>query len=191
MFWNAQSITSNSKQLLLDHTLETEKVDVLLLAETFLKQHHSFSIRNFIVFRNDRQLQAHGGVAIAIRNNIQHKVCSPVNTHIIENISIEITINNTPVRITSAYAPRASQHFANDIELLKPDNIQYMIFGDLNAKHVSWNCRSNNSAGISLFSLQQNNDFSIYHTDKPHSLSTLRPNTINNRSTHHKRSLRF
>lgn len=55
-----------------------------------------------------------------------------------------------------------------------------MIFGDLNAKHTSWNCRSNNVSGNALFSLQHNNEFMIYHTDThthfPHSGQS--PSTI-------------
>lgn len=93
---------------------------------------------------------------------------------------IEIEINNIPTRITSAYCPKASPYFSNDIQLLTSLNTQYMIFGDFNAKHTSWNCRCNNSTGNLLFSSQQNNDFMIYHTDShthyPHSGQT--PSTI-------------
>lgn len=89
MFWNAQSVTNISKKLQLELVLECEKIDLLLIAETFLKPHHTFNIQNFVVYRNDRQSQPHGGVAIAIRNTVQHKLCTPITTNIIENISIE------------------------------------------------------------------------------------------------------
>lgn len=39
-----------------------------------------------------------------------------------------------------------------------------MLFGDLNAKHSSWNCDTNNKAGNELFAIQQSNDFLIHHT---------------------------
>lgn len=54
MFWNAQGITTNYKQIQLELLLEKECIDINLLAETFLKPHHSFNLRNFIVYRNDR-----------------------------------------------------------------------------------------------------------------------------------------
>lgn len=98
MFWNAQSITNTSKQIQLHHMLEFEQIDVLLIAETFLKSTHSFDIPNFTVYRNDRIHQPYGGVAIAIRNNITHKTCTQLNTQHIENIAIEININNTPTQ---------------------------------------------------------------------------------------------
>lgn len=180
MFWNAQSITSISKQLQLELFLENERIDLLLLSETFLKQQHIFNIKNFTVYRNDRLALAHGGVAIAIRSSIHHKLCCPISTNIIENISVEISINNIQTTITSAYCPRTSPHFSNDLLLLTSLSTNYMIFGDFNAKHTSWNCRSNNVSGNALFSLQQNSDFMIYHTDShthfPHSGQS--PSTI-------------
>lgn len=128
------------------------------------------------MYRNDRQLQAHGGVAIAVRNNIQHKLCAETNTNFIENISIELPINNKQTRITAAYSPRSSPHFTNNIKLLTSSNKQYLLFGDFNAKHSSWNCRSNNASGNSFSTLKQSNDFMIYHTDShthfPHSGQT-------------------
>lgn len=180
LFWNAQSITSKTKQIQLEHILEIEKIDICLLVETFLKPQHTFQLKNFIVYRNDRLSHAHGGVAIAIRNNISHKSRSPFNTSFIENIAIEIKINNVPTCITAAYSPKYSSHFANDIDILTAQDIQYMVFGNFNAKHTSWNCNSNNKSGNLLFGAQQISQFMIFyppdHTHFPHSGQT--PSTI-------------
>lgn len=180
MLWNAQSITSKAKQIQLEHMLINEQIDILLITETFLKSRHTYQINNFNVYRNDRLSHPHGGVAIAVRKGITHKICSPVNTVYIENISIEIQINNIPTCITVAYSPKFSIHFANDIQKLTTTSIQYMIFGDFNAKHHSWNCTSMNNAGNALFNMQQNNNFMVHyppeHTHFPHSGQT--PSTI-------------
>lgn len=111
LFWNAQSITNKPKQIQLEHILESDKIDICLLVETFLKPHHTLQLKNYIVYRNDRLTHAHGGVAIAIRNNIAHKYRSPFNTSFIENVAIEIKINNVPTCITAAYCPKYSLHF--------------------------------------------------------------------------------
>lgn len=180
MLWNAQSITSKSKQLQLENMLNTEHIDIILITETFLKPQHTYQIRNFNIYRNDRLTHAHGGVAIAIRNNIAHKICSPANTSHIENMSIEVKINNIPTRIIVAYSPKFSIHFMNDIQKLTAINAQYMIFGDFNAKHQSWNCNSINKAGNALFDMQQASNFVIHypheHTHFPHSGQS--PSTI-------------
>lgn len=137
-------------------------------------------MRNFVIYRNDHLQQVHGGVALAIRKNMPHKVRSPFNTMFIENIAIEINVNNVPTCITAAYNPKYSIHFANDIQTLTKLNTQFLLFGDFNAKHTTWNCNSNNRLGNSLYDSQQLSQFIIHHTAEhthfPHSGQT--PSTI-------------
>lgn len=179
-FWNAQSINNNTKKISLESFLETDKIDILLLAETFLKPTISFQINNFTIYRNDRKNAGHGGVAVAIRSSIPHKILPPMNTQHIETITIEIEVEKKPLRITSAYSPRPSIHFKRDIQQITSSNEPFMIFGDFNALHPAWNCQNTNTAGKSLYDLQLKNDFIIYntpdHTHFPHSGRT--PSTI-------------
>lgn len=176
ILWNAQSITSKLKQSLLEYFAHKHKIDIILIVETYLKPQHALKLNNFIVYRNDRLTHAHGGVAIAIRDSLQHKIVSPTQTNIIENIAIEMLIDNTPTRIVAAYCPKQSVHFENDIRLLTSIPTHFMIFGDFNAKHSSWNCTKTNKAGNQLYALQQTNNFLIYHspehTHHPHSGQT-------------------
>lgn len=180
MFWNAQGISNKTKQTQLGLLLGEKSIDICLLAETFLKSHHSFSMRNFIIYRNDRTHQAHGGVALAIRKTIKHKTISPFPTSHIENIAIEVKINNVPTLIISAYSPKFSSHFTNDMHILSSHKNPFLLFGDFNAKHNTWNCNNNNNAGVKLYSMQQLSQFMIFHTPVhthyPHSGQT--PSTI-------------
>lgn len=180
LLWNAQGISNKSKQIQLEYFVQRERIDIILLVETFLKQQHAFQLKDFMVYRNDRLNQAHGGVAMAIRKTLQHKFCSPLHTNYIENIAIEIIINNSPTRIIAAYCPKQSTYFENDIQLLTSASNQFMIFGDFNAKHRSWNCSKNNKSGNQLYALQHTSNFLIYnspeHTHHPHSGQT--PSTI-------------
>lgn len=154
MLWNAQSINNACKRILLENLLINDKIDVLLLVETFLKPQHEFKINGYTVYRGDRIHQMHGGVAITIRNDITHKSNSPLKTQSIENISIQININNTPTNIIVAYSPKYTQFFENDIKTLTDSNTQFMLFGDFNAKHSSWNCHLHNKAGNILYASQ-------------------------------------
>lgn len=148
VLWNAQGIVNKSKQWQINFGLNNDNIDILLIVETFLKPTHTFILDNYTLHRNDRLRQAHGGVAIAIRNSISHKLISALNTHIIENIAIELPINNVPTVICVAYCPKSSTHFASDLQLLTSTSSQYMLFGDFNAKHVTWNCNVNNNPAI-------------------------------------------
>lgn len=169
MFWNAQGITTLSKQLQLEFFIEREKIDILLLAETFLTPNHSFQLKNYTIHRNDRLANAHGGVAIAVRNTISYNSRLPFDTMSIENIAIVLSIN-----------PKQTIHFANDIKVLTSTNKQFLIFGDLNAKHTSWNCNINNRLGNLLFNAQQENPFMIFYTNQHthYSHSGQTPSTI-------------
>lgn len=172
-FWNAQSITSAITQKQLELFAFREKIDIILLAETFLKKQHTLLLKNFTIYRNDRLYQAHGGVAIAVNKNINHKFISPFPTKHMENIAIEVTINNTPTLVVAAYSPKYHKDFENDIQLMSSSTTQSLIFGDFNAKHYSWNCNKTNKAGNILYKLQQNNSFMVFHTAEhthhPHS----------------------
>lgn len=57
-----------------------------------------------------------------------------------------------------------------------------MIFGDLNAKHATWNCLANNAAGNNLHDYLNTPEYILYSTSThiPHPLSTLWCNTIYN-----------
>lgn len=154
VFWNAQSINNPTKKHLIELFMEAEKVDILLLAETFLKPHIPFEMRNFTVYRNDRPQQGHGGVAIAIRSSINHKFVSSIKTQHIETLTIEISVNKNPMKISVAYNPKASIHFKSDLQRMTNMSEQFMIFGDFNAHHPSWNCCKMNTSGKSLYDLQ-------------------------------------
>ena len=97
IFWNAQSINNTSKKTLIESFLESESIDILLLAETFLKPQNQFQIKYYHVFRNDRVNQGHGGVAIAIRTSLKHKLLPSLKLQHIEAISIEIEVNREPL----------------------------------------------------------------------------------------------
>lgn len=180
LLWNAQGITTIAKQSQLEYCALKENIDIILLVETFLKPNHTFKLNDFIIYRNDRLQRVHGGVAVAVRKSVMHKYRAVYNTQIIENIAIDVMIENEPISIVAAYCPKHSIHFENDIRLLTSSTNQFMVFGDFNARHQSWNCFNNNISGKLLFNLQNSNNFLIYntpeHTHHPHSGQT--PSTI-------------
>lgn len=47
-----------------------EIIDIALIGETHLNQNTKFSIRNFVIYRNDRD--GHKAVQMVIRKNISH-----------------------------------------------------------------------------------------------------------------------
>lgn len=165
--WNAQGVTTQSTITQLEHLIVSHNIDVIFLQETFLNTKHKFSLKNYQTYRNDRTNQHGGGVAIAIKSTVKHQLIPHYNTTTIENISIEIKINGTPTVLTSAYSPRYAPNFITDINKMTPTNKKYILFGDLNARHTSWGCTTNNKAGKALFIHQNASNFVIHNTESP------------------------
>lgn len=167
LHWNSQGISTLSAIAQLELVLEKEKIDVALLNETFLNPTKKVFITNFKVYRNDRDQNRGGGVAIFVRRNIRHNLLPLYKTSLIENLSIEVFVNNRPIVITSAYSPKYTLSFSTDIKKLTPHSKEFIVLGDLNARHTSWNCLKNNTAGNVLNTIQHHGNFYIHYPDNP------------------------
>lgn len=183
--WNAQGTTTLSVINQIQWFIDREKIDILFLSETLLKTHHKFYLNNYKIYRNDRDGPG-GGVAICISNKIKHTLIRNYDTSNIETISIKIVLNGREIIFTSAYNPKYTPHFERDIKLITPHNKEFVILGDLNARHSDWNCITNNRAGSTLQHLQLRSNFFICHpnthTHFPHSGAT--PSTIDTYNAH-------
>lgn len=177
--WNAQSISNKTKIFELELLLRDLDIQVACIQETYLNPGVRVHLENYVLYRNDR-LSHGGGVAIAVRRNIEHKLLTISNTTVIENISIEIKLNQKPITISSVYNPQPSNHFINDLKILTNNSNETLLFGDLNAKHSAWKCASSDLTGKSLHDFIENSEYVIYapdeHTHFPHSGAT--PSTI-------------
>lgn len=146
MFWNAQGISNAAKRMQLAAFLADNLIDVVMLAETFLNEQHIFHLPNYSIYRSDRTGHG-GGVAVAVSNKIQHVPVSPIETESIENISINVTVNGRETVIVAAYCPHFSTNFSADVREITSWQSDFIIMGDLNAKHTGWNCQNVNAAG--------------------------------------------
>lgn len=166
MQWNARGLTTIANIIELQNLINKRDVDIVCLCETMLKPQHKLYLNNFATYRSDR-LEHGGGVAICIKRSLEHKLIAPANTSVIENISIQFTINNRPIVLTCAYSPKYRPSFTSDINKLTPIGKEFMLFGDLNAKNIAWNCNVNNTAGTSLNNIQACPNFFIHHSATP------------------------
>uniref|UniRef100_A0A2M4CV42 Putative reverse transcriptase n=1 Tax=Anopheles darlingi TaxID=43151 RepID=A0A2M4CV42_ANODA len=180
--WNANSISN--KKLEIIHFLKSNKIDILAIAETFLKPDIKFTIPGYILHRKDRTDGCQGGVGILVRREIKHTILHDLKLATIEAIGISVTTKQGNIIITAAYHPggnRDLKKFKSDMEKLTNRNQSYFICGDLNARHRMWNCKTANGAGKTLFELSQRGTFAIYHPQTPTHFPTcskFSPSTI-------------
>lgn len=182
LFWNSQSILGKIDETF-DYLL-TNNIDIALFTETWLKPDKSFSHPNYISHRNDRIGQRGGGVAIVVRKGLHFSVMPELSDlKIIESLGIKIETTKGPICLAAVYYPggpptdlKLSQ-FDDDISKLNNQTIPYFICGDLNAKHIHWNCRKRNKAGSTLYNSMISSNFIIKHPNN-HTYFSQVPNAI-------------
>ena len=110
-----------------------------------------------------------GGVAILIKNNIQHQLLAPQNTLLVENIGVRVKSGNDFIDILSCYYPGGSvsrdptrkQTFIADLRKLTSSNNNYILGGDFNCRHGYWGCLRSNCWGNILHDKLQLNETQI------------------------------
>lgn len=183
MIFNAQSICN--KKIEFFEFLLLKSIDIALISETHLNNNITCSHSEYSSYRLDRSDgRKSGGVAIFVRRGIKHSLLPCPQTRVVEALSIEIYSGNKSFRISSIYFPGSSdlhilRHFRRDLDLIcKGPN--FLIGGDFNARHWSWNCARNNAAGVLLEQHVANDNLLIHYPDThtlfPHCGSS--PSTI-------------
>lgn len=141
--------------------------DIICIQETRLLPGHNFtSLKNYQIYRNDRQTTniASGGVAILIKNAI-HTETVIINSTL-EVIAIKAYIPGNTTTICSLYLPPGTS--VNKQELLaiisqlpKP----FLLCGDMNAHNIIWGSQHTDSRG-KLFEETLENE-TILNTGSP------------------------
>jgi endonuclease/exonuclease/phosphatase family metal-dependent hydrolase len=187
-FWNAQSIQNKSVEV--NDFIKDNNYDLFLVSESWLKSHIKYTVNaDYNVYRLDRpDDKRSGGVMIIIKKIIKHKVLEIPPTKVVEVIGISVFTKNGELKIYSAYFPGSrekatKEKYRDDIKLLANQNCSYIIAGDMNSRHRSWNCLKANPAGTILFNEQNQGNFVVIYPDShtytyiPHN-SKLKPSTI-------------
>ena len=172
--WNCNGILSSKGELEL--FLARYAIDVMCLCETKLGPQHNVAIPGYQVHRKDGNSPRQGGVIVLVKDNLPHvRVEDPQIVHLqavkvnrcvfmyyfhyqnikcrIENLYFSIFCFQVQfprnLTIVGAYNSPRSRLTRQDMRCLMRDQ-RCLLLGDLNAKHVTWNCHQNNTNGIAL-----------------------------------------
>lgn len=159
--WNCRSILSKTGEL--THFICKHNVDIVALSETLLKKKHNITASGYNVYRNDEGR----GVALIVKNNITHY---PVRLPAMKSLSavgIKARLGNLEVLILSVYQSPSKLISRTDITDILRLHPHVLLIGDLNSKHVAWNCPCNNRNGVTLLDLSINMNFAILAPREP------------------------
>ncbi|GFX68375.1 probable RNA-directed DNA polymerase from transposon X-element [Trichonephila clavipes] len=143
--WNADGVRSRIVEI--RDFIDKHAPDLLLLQETHLRPEHSFSIPNYICYRNDRTNSARGwggGTAILIKITIYHyHVPTPPLLTGVEATLVALTpIDQESFLVASIYAsPNPTyRNLGANLDALFQIFKTSILAGNYNAKHTSWGC---------------------------------------------------
>lgn len=176
--WNACSL--QSKMLEFIDFLDEHKIDICVITETHLKPEVKIYFPDFRLVRLDRTEARGGGVAIALRNNINCRLLPSFKTKTIEAIGVEVSTSVGPITIIAAYCPKQAPQldFRNDLSKLTRRQGRFIIAGDLNAKHEAWGNACRNRNGIVVQKELDEGLYTMLSPDSPTRLSSTGSHAI-------------
>lgn len=165
MTWNANSI--KCKFIELSHVIFDYNVDIIGICETRIDNTYSLRAHGYQVYRQDRDSEG-GGVALMIRNNLQQSEYKLPKFDNIEAVAVQINSGSGPLVIVAAYLPPKKKLTIKELQKMYNISNKFILMGDLNSKHQSWNCIVNNTNGNNLFQYCMNShNLEVHNSDSP------------------------
>lgn len=168
--WNSRSI--KGKLVELRHHLNSNFYHVILIQETWLNASNAIEIPKYTCLRKDRVSNSrhpHGGVLIFVHSSVPFKAINFAKTEFSDSIFIRIFSDTQDIIVGSIYCSplRKCAERKSDYQKLLSRPGPFVLAGDFNAKHKAWNNDKNNSSGLSLLKLANENLCDLHFTDKP------------------------
>ena len=105
---------------------------------------------------------------LLINSNIQHDQFVLPTMDRLEAVAACIYLhNNEQLLFVSTYLPPATPVIRTDMDKIFSAFTAVVLVGDLNSKHVAWNCSSIDSIGKALLTYCTDNKLSIHYPDQP------------------------
>lgn len=148
--WNANGLKNHKDEFLI--TLQEKRIDIALISETHFTNNYSLNLPGFRSYQtNHPDGTAHAGAAIYVRSSLAFHQLTNFQTDYIQSCAVSISINSIPISIVAIYClPKHAIH-SNQFDLyFHTLGHNFIVGGDINAKHILWRCRTTNPRGNSL-----------------------------------------
>ena len=158
-----------NKHLELHKLLTDQKIDIVLITETWLSPGDTLRLPGYDVHRKDREntdgTTHRGGVLIATHNSITIEHTPQPQTDTIEALTVK-TKTTPGFCIGAAYAPPTNRITQADMDqLIHTSNTKYyLIGGDFNGKHQLWNNIKKNANGMVIKKHADTENYQIIHS---------------------------
>lgn len=160
--WNCRGVSGKFHEL--DLFLRANDVHVALLTETKLSPTIDFYISGFKFTRADHPSNTRkGGSAIFVRASLNHNDLPPIRKNDYQIARINMPLNGRNY-ITAFYsAPENIVRETDFQSILQEMGPNFILGGDLNAKHPRWGSTTSNPRGRSLINLIHSRNLEVLH----------------------------
>lgn len=165
--WNSDGVRLKIHELF-DLAVRVLSIDIIGICETRLTVNSTLDTPGFTCYRQDKHHSGRGqGVAILVRNDLEHSVLTIPNTINIEAVGIVVKISVIDYIILSIYQSPNLPMLRSDLELLFGLGSHVVIMGDFNANHSHWLSSYTNTRGRILFNHMLESDYVIHSPNLP------------------------
>ena len=173
--WNARSLRdnrTNHKLTELKFYLQTNFCHIILVQETWLDPKCNIYIPNYSCIRHDHTSNTnhpHGGVLIFVHSSIAFKQINFTNLQFSDAVFVRIFIGAKELVIGSVYCSPSLKCAERKSDYLKmiSHSGPFVLAGDFNAKHTSWNNVKFDRSGCHLKKICDDNLCDIHFTNSP------------------------
>lgn len=162
--WNARGLRHDRHEF--RAFLDANNIDVAFITETFLTPQVNLKCAGFKVYRQDRAGRRGGGVAVFVRSSIAHCEYLLPQLAALEAVAIRAYIGRLPFLLMAAYSPPGTLT-ERDLDIVTSLSDRFVVAGDFNAKHASWNCQRPNRQGDRLFLNSTGNGYVVMAPREP------------------------
>lgn len=161
LLFNANGLKNHANEI--QTVLYEKRIDIALITETHFTKYSQVHIPGYIIYKsNHPDNTAHGGVAIIIKSTLSFSPLPNFTRDYLQSCAIIIKLNNIPITIASTYCPPKHNISALQFnDYFSTINSNFIIGGDINAKHQSWGCRATNPRGNVLYNFTNAKKYSV------------------------------
>lgn len=147
--WNAQSL--RPKLIDFENFLCLSRIHIAAVSETWLEPGSNLSIKDYTVYRNDRD-DSYGGIIILTHRSIQSQLCSISHSNSgIQMLMVKIHNCDFIEHIISVYCPSSVNTTQNDWDhIFSLNSNKTLIIGDFNAHHSNWSYKTD-TRGLRIY----------------------------------------
>lgn len=165
--WNANGLKNHKDEFLI--TLQEKRIDIALISETHFTNNYSLNLPGFRSYQtNHPDGTAHAGAAIYVRSSLASHQLTNFQTDYIQSCAVSISINSISISIAAIYCPPKHAIHSNQFDLyFHTLGHNFIVGGDINAKHIQWGCRTTNPRGNSLLQSITHNTLRVISPPNP------------------------